>query len=535
MIHTLFEDDGAFVASVPEPVGVAAPPDSALGAPAPTPAPPAPAPPAPPRAPLPPATLVTDDRQSGTKSVKLSSGPLYAHRLSHSPTIRERPAWGEFRFLRFAFRKKGAGRICLQLNHRQTQDRPARYDAGQGQPCFPQTRRVQDGALPDQWTVITRDLFADFGPLDVEGITLSAPDGQYVLFDQIYLARTVDDFRFLPQRPATDPAAEEANRTALAAVKERVVPSTVVIDFGDGRIGTGTIISGDGDILTAGHLTIAPNRNAKVTLADGRTVDAQTKGVCRDLDLGLVKITAPGPFPAVEIESFTQLNAEDFYCAVMRSPKADAGASPAVSMAKVRRLVGQQLWTDFDPPDWTAGGGLLNRYGKLVGVHAQRSGFGGAVYSQLTNASEFRRPLEKRRSLGPLAAGQFARDGSGADDFARRPQDPCAGRRLAGRGGRLAARRHRRSDRRQADPGAGRPLASRRRKGPRRRHQRRIPPRRQRRHGERRLVAADAVVRLQAKSVGCERHGRAAGGVRNRRRAPAAHSSRPQFLALTTH
>ncbi len=321
--------------------------------------------------------------------MKLSAGPLYAHRLSHSPTIRERPAWGEFRFLRFAFRKKGAGRICLQLNHHQTEDRPARYDAGQGQPCFPQTRRVQDGALQDQWTVITRDLFADFGPLDVEGITLSAPDGQYVLFDQIYLARTVDDFRFLPQRPATDPAAEEANRIALAAVKERAVPSTVVIDFGDGRTGTGTIISGDGDILTAGHLTIAPNRNAKVTLADGRTVDAQTKGVCRDLDLGLVKITAPGPFPAVEIESFTQLNAEDFYCAVMRSPKADAGASPAVAMAKVRRLVGQQLWTDFDPPEWTAGGGLLNRAGKLVGVHAQRSGFGGAVSSQLANASSF--------------------------------------------------------------------------------------------------------------------------------------------------
>ena len=225
-----------------------------------------------PPAPLPPATLVADDRQSGTRAVKLPAGPLYAHRFSQSPAIRERPAWGEFRFLRFAFRKKGAGRICLQLNHRQTEDRPARYDAGQGQPCFPQTRRVQDGALQDQWTVITRDLFADFGPLDVEGITLSAPDGQYVLFDQIYLARTVDDFRFLPQRPATDPAAEEANRTALAAVKERAVPSTVVIDFGDGRTGTGTIISGEGDILTAGHLTIAPNRNAKVTLADGREI-----------------------------------------------------------------------------------------------------------------------------------------------------------------------------------------------------------------------------------------------------------------------
>ena len=139
-------------------------------------------------------------------------------------------------------------------------------------------------------------------------------------------------------------------------------------------------------MLTAGHLVIAPNRNAKVTLADGRTLDAQTKGVCRDVDAGLVKITVPGPFPAVEVENFTQLNADDFYVAVMRQPKPDAGVPPLVSLTRVRRMVGQQLWTDFDPPEWTAGCGLLNRWGKLVGVQAGRSSFGGAVYGQLINA-----------------------------------------------------------------------------------------------------------------------------------------------------
>lgn len=380
MIRTVFEDDGQFVALPPEPA-------EASQAEAPPPAAPPP-PPAPPAAALP-ASLVTEDKQSGIKAVLLPSGPRYQLDLRGSLAVREQPAWGEFRFLRFAFRKKGAGRICLQLDHRQAQDRPARYDAGSGEPCFPQTRRVQDGALQDQWAVITRDLFADFGALDIDGITLGAPDGQQALFDQIYLARTVDDFRLIPQRPATDPAAEEANRAALAAVKERVLPATVAIDFGDGRIGTGTIVSGEGDVLTAGHLVIAPNRNAKVTLADGRTVDAQTKGVCRDLDAGLVKIAVPGPFPAVEVENFTQLNAEDFYGAVMRQPKSDAGVSPVISLTRVRRMIGQPLWTDFDPPDWIAGGGLLNRYGKLVGVHAGRSSFGGAVYGQLTNAPSF--------------------------------------------------------------------------------------------------------------------------------------------------
>jgi S1-C subfamily serine protease len=73
----------------------------------------------------------------------------------------------------------------------------------------------------------------------------------------------------------------------------------------------------------------------------------------------------------------------------MRQPKPDAGVAPVVQLTHVRRMIGQQLWTDFDPPDWIAGGGLLNRSGKLVGVHAGRSSFGGAVYGQLTNAQSF--------------------------------------------------------------------------------------------------------------------------------------------------
>lgn len=189
MLQELFEDEGQFVAAEwprtaerespaiadPAPAGAAAPPT--------------------------PAAVVTEDVHAGLRAVQLPAGACYQLALRGALAIRERPAWGEFRFLRFAFRKQGAGRICLQLDHRQTDDRPARYDAGSGDPCLPQARRVRSGELADEWIVITRDVFADFGPLDLEGLTLLAPDGQQVLFDQIYLARTVDDFQYLPARP----------------------------------------------------------------------------------------------------------------------------------------------------------------------------------------------------------------------------------------------------------------------------------------------------------------------------------------------
>jgi S1-C subfamily serine protease len=232
-----------------------------------------------------------------------------------------------------------------------------------------------------------RDVYADFGPLDVDGITLSAPDGQHVLFDQIYLARTVDDFRFLPEPPPSNLADEQA--AAIAEVQRRVVLATVTIDFGEGRIGGGTLISGDGDVLTAGHLVVAPNRPVRVTLADGRTVEAQTKGICRDVDAGLVKITVPGPFPAVEIENFSQLDPRGVYCALIPPVEPAADHAPSVVAARVRRLVGAQLWTDVASPNGLPGTGLTNRWGKLVGVHAGRSNFGGALYGVLINAQAF--------------------------------------------------------------------------------------------------------------------------------------------------
>jgi hypothetical protein len=42
-------------------------------------------------------------------------------------------------------------------------------------------------------TLVTRDLYADFGEFTFTGLALSAIDGQGAVFDHIYLGRTVDD------------------------------------------------------------------------------------------------------------------------------------------------------------------------------------------------------------------------------------------------------------------------------------------------------------------------------------------------------
>ena len=47
-----------------------------------------------------------------------------------------------------------------------------------------------------------RDLYAEFGGFDLSGLSLAAIDGEYALFDHIYLARTLDDLQKIEVRPA---------------------------------------------------------------------------------------------------------------------------------------------------------------------------------------------------------------------------------------------------------------------------------------------------------------------------------------------
>jgi hypothetical protein len=54
--------------------------------------------------------------------------------------------------------------------------------------------------MDDEWTVVTRDLFADFGPITLTGMRLVCPDGEFLLLDSVRLARRLEDFEVAPRR-----------------------------------------------------------------------------------------------------------------------------------------------------------------------------------------------------------------------------------------------------------------------------------------------------------------------------------------------
>jgi hypothetical protein len=177
------------------------------------------------------AKLVRDDSYSGSDCLRLTIGQRSnANFPGLRLPVRYQPQLGEYRYLRFAWRKRGGGRIGLQLAHdgrfgpdvRPVDFAPAvelpdgrgtfRYDAGEGPPTLAGAMRVQTALPANQWQVVTRDLYADFGAFDLTGISLVAPDGDAAYFDHIYLARTRDDFQWIDRELSAERMAERLLR-----------------------------------------------------------------------------------------------------------------------------------------------------------------------------------------------------------------------------------------------------------------------------------------------------------------------------------
>lgn len=142
-------------------------------------------------------TLHEAEKFSGKASVRVTPDQKFNGKLPGlAAKIRENPAPGEYRYLRFAW-KKPAGNVALQLAHDgqfgPIENRSFRYQAGPGAEFGGMAIRI-DAQQPAQFTVVTRDLFADFGEFTMTGVALTAIDGDAALFDHIYLGRTPTDF-----------------------------------------------------------------------------------------------------------------------------------------------------------------------------------------------------------------------------------------------------------------------------------------------------------------------------------------------------
>ena len=107
--------------------------------------------------------------------------------------IREQPAVGEYRYIRFAWKAPQASGVMIELaadGQWPPADQPVRrYFAGRNLTAWQAIGIAPQ--RPSDWTVMTRDLWADFGDFTLTGFAPTAIDGP-ALFDRMELLRSLN-------------------------------------------------------------------------------------------------------------------------------------------------------------------------------------------------------------------------------------------------------------------------------------------------------------------------------------------------------
>jgi hypothetical protein len=140
--------------------------------------------------------IFREDRDvfSGVEAVRIAPLQRYSSNIpGWTFKIVEKPAkGGEFRFVRLAWKKIGGTGIMVQFRAPDARQWDRRLFAGRNSVNWQPAIQMSD-KLPGEWTVVTHDLFKEFGAFTITGFALTAMDGQAALFDHILLGRTVED------------------------------------------------------------------------------------------------------------------------------------------------------------------------------------------------------------------------------------------------------------------------------------------------------------------------------------------------------
>lgn len=155
----------------------------------------------------------------------------------------------------------------------------------------------------------------------------------------------------------------------VRTVVEKALPCTVGIRIG-AAAGSGIIVSEDGYVLTAGHVSGQADRNCTIILSDGRAVKAKTLGADFGADSGLIKITDEGKWPHVEMGNSSDLKRGQ-WCIAMGHPGGyRPGRSPVVRLGRILNTTNRLVRTDCTLVSGDSGGPLFDLDGKVIGIHS---------------------------------------------------------------------------------------------------------------------------------------------------------------------
>ncbi len=151
---------------------------------------------------------------------------------------------------------------------------------------------------------------------------------------------------------------------------EKTMPCTVGIRIGPSQ-GSGVIVTGDGYVLTAGHVSGTPDRDCQIILPDGRKLKGKTLGANRGIDSGLIKILDSGDYPFCAMAKSADLKKGQWCLAIGHPGGWQPGRSPVVRLGRVQETSKSFLRTDCTLVGGDSGGPLFDMDGQVIGIHSR--------------------------------------------------------------------------------------------------------------------------------------------------------------------
>lgn len=162
----------------------------------------------------------------------------------------------------------------------------------------------------------------------------------------------------------------EALQAALVKALPPARAATVCIEIGEGS-GSGVIVSADGLILTAAHVSGGVKKKVTVILEDGTKLKAETLGLVAGTDAAMIRITDKGTYPFVEIDRTNSTRLGDWVFALGHAGGFDKARGSVVRLGRLVRIANSTYQSDCILIGGDSGGPLFDLSGKLVGIHSR--------------------------------------------------------------------------------------------------------------------------------------------------------------------
>lgn len=179
--------------------------------------------------------------------------------------------------------------------------------------------------------------------------------------------------RVLPFNEAESPKSVEdlkGIQKMLIESSDRVRKAAVSISLGEG-FGSGVIISEDGLILTAAHVTAAVDTEMTVIMNDGTKLKAVSMGLNSDTDAAMMRITEKGKYPYVEVNKANDYRLGHWVFALGHSGGFDKLRGPVLRLGRIVKDSETTLHTDCKVIGGDSGGPLFDMEGRLIAIHSR--------------------------------------------------------------------------------------------------------------------------------------------------------------------